>query len=101
LDWGGPARAPQDLGRGGWPGGGRPWRWCAATTACRTVAGRGLRQGVLGTNLHAERLTQLGDVCADAQGGGLVRHRTELPTPLRIGGQSVRCQIDCETCQLH
>jgi hypothetical protein len=29
------------------------------------------------------------------------RHGLEMPTALRIGGQSVGCQIDCETCQLY
>jgi hypothetical protein len=31
----------------------------------------------------------------------LAGHVLEMPTPLRISGQPVKCQIDCETCQLY
>ncbi len=39
--------------------------------------------------------SQIGTIPSSGQ------HRLKMPPPLRIGGQSVRCQIHCETCQLY
>jgi hypothetical protein len=74
---------------------------------CGTAIGGGASNRSPSVDLSAQRrmrgddegtMHDLGRPCrsTDRHEGG---SHLEMPTALRIGGQSVECQIDCESCQ--